>query len=109
MSAKCPNCNHYETEVGMCKVEQCVCNCDAERADVQCDDLRAQLAASRAVEARLLKLLEDAVGQGLCVECGPTANVDEDGCCLSCGATATGSWLDAFRKMLNEELTKAKP
>lgn len=30
----------------------------------------------------------------LCVECGPSPNVDEDGCCASCGGTAMGTWLD---------------
>jgi hypothetical protein len=31
-------------------------------------------------------------GVGLCVECGPQSNLDEDGCCLMCGADSLHHW-----------------
>lgn len=30
----------------------------------------------------------------LCVECGPSVAIDEDGCCVTCGNGATGTWFD---------------
>lgn len=37
------------------------------------------------------------VPRTLCLQCGPNAMIDEDGCCAICGATATGPWLEYVR------------
>lgn len=29
----------------------------------------------------------------LCVECGPSVAIDEDGCCVTCGNGAVGRWV----------------